>query len=99
MNQIHFLSFFFFCVYRKKEVEREKSTPERTICVTNQVSPCKSDDSGYSSGNSFDDNPKVEALVSNLNQDFIEKKSIGKMGRGSANFKALRSRINRNLIM
>ena len=62
------------------------------------MSPCKSDDSesGYSSTKSFDENPKVEALVSDLNKVFMEKKCVS---RESDNFKILRSQINRNLFM
>ena len=60
------------------------------------VYPCKSDDSGYSWGNTFDENPVVEALVCDLNQDFIQKKSLG---RDSDNLKAVKSRINKNLFM
>ena len=93
----NFFSFFFSI--GKETVDKDKSTPEWKTGVTNNISSCKSDDSGYMSGNAFNENPKVEALVSNLNQDFIEKKSIGTMGRDSANFKAVKSRINRNLFM
>ena len=62
------------------------------------MSPCKSDDSesGYSSTNSFNENPKVEALFSELNKAFMEKKCVS---RESDNFKILRSRINRNLFV
>ena len=90
---------FFFLIFFSKKADEERWTPERKLGVTKNVSPCKSDDSGYGSGNAFDENPKVEELVSNLNEDFIEKKSIGRLGRDSANFKALRTRINRNLYM
>ena len=91
--------FFFFFSLENKTGGIDKYLPERKLCVPKSVSPCKSDDSGYLSGNAYDENPKVEALVSNLNQDFITKKSIGRMGRDSANFKAVRSRINQNLFM
>ena len=95
-----FCSFFlFFFSIGNEKVDKDKSTSKQKTAVTKNVSPCKSDDSGYNSGSSFDENPKVEALVSNLNQDFMEKKSIGAMGRDSANFKAVKSRINRNLCM
>ena len=93
------IQFLFFFSLEKKTVDKDISLPQQTGDVPKNVSPCKSDDSRYGSGNAFEENPKVETLVSNLNQDFIEKKSIGRLGRESANFKAVRSRINRNLFM
>ena len=73
-------------------------SPEKIQHDDKNTSPCKSDDSesGYSSTNSFDENPKVEALVSDLNRAFMEKKCVS---RESDNFKILRSWINRNLFV
>ena len=44
----------------------------------------------------FNENPKVEALVCDLNKAFIEKKSLS---RESNNFKIVKSRINKKLVM
>ena len=64
--------------------------PRKYNMMIKNTSPCKSDDSesGYSSTNSFDENPKVEALVSDLNRAFMEKKCVS---RESDNFKILKS--------
>ena len=95
-----FPNFFFFAkfvLFRKTEgggIEKHasESKPENM----KDLSPCKSDDSGYSSGNSFDENPFIEGLVNDINDAFIQKKSLG---MNSENLKVVKSMINRKLIM
>ena len=59
-----------------------------------KVSPMKSDDSGYSSATSFDDDPMVERLVCSIKNDFNEKAT---MGHDSNNLQSTKCRINTNL--
>ena len=61
-----------------------------------KTSPIKSEDNGYSSANSFDDDPMVENLVSNIKNDFDEKATLA---HDSSNFQSIKSRINTNLYM
>ena len=56
----------------------------------------KSDDSGYSSTTSFDDDPMVERLVCNIKND-LDKKAM--MGCDSNNLQSIKCRINTNLYM
>ena len=60
-----------------------------------KVSPTKSDDNGYSSTTSFDDDPMVERLVCNIKN--FDKKAM--MGRDSNNLQSIKCRINTNLYM
>ena len=59
-----------------------------------KTSLTKSEDSGYSSANSFDDDPMVEKLVLNIKNDFDEKATLA---RDSSNFQSIKCRINTNL--
>ena len=58
------------------------------------LSPSKSDDSGYGSTESFDDNPVIKALVFDMKNDYDERDS---MGVNSDKQMFLKSRINRCL--
>ena len=94
--------FICFCSSKERlkkiraEIEQEKKMKEQFQRENDKTSPTKSEDSGYSSANSFDDDPMVEKLVSNIKNDFDEKATLA---RDSSNFQSIKSRINTNLYM
>ena len=92
----NFISFCSSKEWLKKiraEIEQEKKIKEFQK-GNDKTSPTKSDDSGYSSANSFDDDPMVEQLVSNIKNDFDEKATLA---HDSSNLQSIKCRINTNL--
>ena len=93
-------NFISFCSSKERlkkiraEIEQEKKIKEELQRGNDKTSPTKSDDSGYSSANSFDDDPMVEQLVSNIKNDFDEKATLP---RDSSNLQSIKCRINTNL--
>ena len=93
-----FLSICFSFKERMKEIEqkqRNKGTKEEMKEET-KVSLTKSDDSGYSSATSLDEDPVLETLVSNLKKD-LEEKAI--LTPASEKLPCIKCRINRNFYM
>ena len=93
-------NFISFCSSKEQlkkmraEIEQEKKIKEELQRGNDKTSPTKSDDSGYSSANSFDDDPMVEQLVSNIKNDFDKKATLG---HDSSNLQSIKCRINTNL--